>query len=274
MRRMDFAFVQSEFEKRGCTLLSVPSDYQNARSDLFYLCNKHKDRGPIRTQWTRFYNIGQGCPYCMGDKHRDRLTVPFEEVAEEFSRRGYNLLSTTYRRNDQKLKYTCVKHPQETQVVTYNKLKLGSGCHYCKLDGKSGENHWNWKGGVSSLYDILRTTISEWKAQSMQKCEYKCAVTGCKDFDIHHLYGFDLIIQETLEELGYTLDKYLNIQKMSQKDLESVKELFLVIHARQPLGVCLQKDVHREFHSKYGTGGNTPEQFYEFMKLKGCEVNV
>ena len=35
----------------------------------------------------------------------------------------------------------------------------------------------------------------------MEKCNYQCIVTGSKDFDIHHLYGFNMIVFETIDIL-------------------------------------------------------------------------
>ena len=38
------------------------------------------------------------------------------------------------------------------------------------------------------------------------------------------------------------------------------------IHYSHPLGVCLRRDIHIEFHRIYGNGHNTKEQFDEFVK--------
>ena len=52
-------------------------------------------------------------------------------------------------------------------------------------------------GGYVSLAKMLRGQLHDWKVKSMEACNYQCVLTGSKDYQIHHLYGFNKIFDET-----------------------------------------------------------------------------
>lgn len=116
----------------------------------------------------------------------------------------------------------------------------------------------------NDICDFCRAHNYSWKIDSMRACGYKCAISGERFNDIHHLYGLNLIVRETCDELGidYNYDINKDEQNLSQKILDK----FYQIQAKYPLGVCLKKDIHKAFHNQYGYGYNTPEQFKEFVK--------
>jgi hypothetical protein len=98
----------------------------------------------------------------------------------------------------------------------------------------------------------------------MQNCNYKCIVTHERFNVIHHLYGFDLILEEVFNETGIT--KKRTISEYTFDELNLIKEKCIEIHNQHPLGVCLSTDIHELFHKMYGRGKNTPEQFTEFLE--------
>jgi hypothetical protein len=99
----------------------------------------------------------------------------------------------------------------------------------------------------------------------MQASNYKCIVSG-KRFDaIHHLVGFNQIVEETFLEHPEIVVRDC-VQDYTTEELNYILECFFVIQDRYPLGVCLTKNVHTEFHSAYGFGNNTEAQFLEFVK--------
>ena len=126
-----------------------------------------------------------------------------------------------------------------------------------------GELNPNYKGGISALSQELRRNIKQWKIDSMENSNYKCFFSGRRFDDIHHLYSFDNIVKDTLKETELPL--YENISWYTQDKLHQLISKCLEIHYRYPLGICLQEKYHLKFHAEFGFGGNTIEQFEEFI---------
>lgn len=120
-------------------------------------------------------------------------------------------------------------------------------------------------GTYDYLYEFLRKRNREWKKASAKNCKYECVLSGEKFDNIHHLYGMNMIVSEALNNLRMPNTKY---DQYNENDLELILEEFLRVQSKYPLGVCLTKKIHKEFHDKYGYGDNSPEQFYEFINIK------
>ncbi len=131
------------------------------------------------------------------------------------------------------------------------------GIYYCNKDYSNYEN----------VAKFLRGHIQEWKNKSMEFCNYQCVLTGSKDYVIHHLYGFNMILKESFEELDNMGKLKTNdIEDYSKDELDFILQIFLEKHDQYPLGVCVRKDIHDLFHRIYGSGGNTEIQWKNFVK--------
>ena len=118
-----------------------------------------------------------------------------------------------------------------------------------------------------NISKFFRAHIQEWKNESMKNCNYQCILTGSKDFAIHHLHGFNLIVKEVfeiLDEKGCL--KSENIQDYTKEELDDMLLVFKEIHQKYPTGICIRKDLHELFHNIYGSGGNTEEQWNKFYE--------
>ena len=113
------------------------------------------------------------------------------------------------------------------------------------------------------IYEYLRRNNNEWKIMSMRQCNYKCVITGNRFDEIHHIYGFNKIVDKTLDYLN--IDKNVIISEIDESLLFLILETFRDIQSRYPLGVCLTKEVHTKFHALYGYGNNTIEQWNDFV---------
>jgi len=106
----------------------------------------------------------------------------------------------------------------------------------------------------------------------MFNCNYKCVITGKKFNAIHHLYSFNKILKETLEELVLPIHKEIN--DYTSKEMNLIKDIIIKKHNEYPLGVCLCKEIHNLYHKIYGKVDNTPEQFEEFkIRYNNGEFN-
>lgn len=103
----------------------------------------------------------------------------------------------------------------------------------------------------------------EWKTQSIINCNYQCVLTKDRFDDIHHIHGFNLILNETIETLDIPIKEC--IDDYTDVELRNLLDTFRLLQSKYPLGVCLRKDIHVLFHNIYGYGNNTQKQWNEFL---------
>lgn len=115
-----------------------------------------------------------------------------------------------------------------------------------------------------SLSKFLRGQNQKWKKDSMENCNYKCVLTGSKNYEIHHLYGVSNIINDILEEYPNFKDK--EFSDYTESDLSFILQKFIEKQSLYPLGECVDKKLHVLFHSMYGQYYNTPDQWYKFKE--------
>lgn len=112
------------------------------------------------------------------------------------------------------------------------------------------------------LNKYLRGNIYSWKQKSIDACNNMCVLTGSSDFAIHHLYSFQYIL-ETFVDI-YQIQVLDNVNNYNTNELEYIVKIFNEYHDTFPLGVCVDKELHKLFHHYYGKKYNTPEQWREF----------
>lgn len=159
--------------------------------------------------------------------------------------------------------------------TTFDSLVNGkTGCPECFRERMRGVNSSSWKGGVTPLYSNIRFFMLPWKIDSYKKYDHRCDITGVKlnSNIIHHHYNYSDILKETLKELGMSFKG--EISNYTQEELELIKKKCLELHYKYGLGICLSKEIHKEFHSLYGVKNNTLEQYVEFKQNKLKELNL
>lgn len=152
--------------------------------------------------------------------------------------------------------YQNMKHTDMAKVLNRTLYSVQGRCSNLRLIKTYDTLSYN------NISDYIRKNNNEWKTESMVSCDYKCYLTGRKFNDIHHVYGFNLILDETLDELD--IDKEKSFDNYKEDELNLILIMFIENQYKYPLGVCLNKDVHILFHQIYGYGNNTPDQWYRF----------
>ena len=244
-------------------IIILSDTYTGAKDKLKCQCLKHDYIWD--TTWGTL-SKGNGCPVCLGLKFEYTL----ENFQQDLKNRKIEVLPSDYVNAKTKMKFKCLVCGN-TWMTVWGVVKSGSGCPECaKLKCKK-ENHPNWKGGITPLHIYLRNTIAEWKKIAMRESGYKCIATGKKFDVIHHVYGFDLILEETMKIVGLPI--YEDIGKYTKKELQLIEDVCMDLHNKYPTGVCLCHEEHFLFHHIYGKGGNTVEQFEEFLKTRGGAID-
>ena len=113
-----------------------------------------------------------------------------------------------------------------------------------------------------NLVKFLRGQISQWKRESIEKCNFMCILTGSKDFDIHHIVSFNVIVRNFVSEYNIVLKD--SFEDYTIDELNDISRMFLKYHGNYPLGVCIDKKLHIKFHQMYGDI-NDEEQLNVFI---------
>ncbi len=198
-------------------------------------------------------------------KHRTNFT----KLKKEFDNVNFTLLikEDEYKNSKQLLACVCKNHPNIIQYKSRDSVTRGHSCKICDHERKIRDGHPNYKGGITPLHNYLRGFILPWKIDSRKSCNNKCVITGKKSGIIHHLFGFTMILQELIDYLQLNIDfTKTKVEDLPEKQLRQIEEKCLELHYKHGLGVCLSKDIHKLYHSIYGYGQNTPEQFQEFKQ--------
>lgn len=159
---------------------------------------------------------------------------------------------------------------------TKSKIKNKNYCsrkclHQDRILLSIGENNPNWSGGYSDIKKYGRLLLKQWKIDSMASCNYKCIITKKSFNDIHHIKSYDEIFYEVLKDLKMEHKKL--ISDYCDNDIIKFRNKLIEYHYKYPLGVCLTKELHEEFHSIYGKKSFTIEDWEEFYKIKTSNIH-
>ena len=258
--------IKDEFLSRGL-ILTNDAVYVNQITPLSFTCSAHLNLGIQFVNYEKFKFSHRGCTQCGEERRLNSRKTPFDRIVLETESRGFLMKSKScdYVNNKSKLLFECKTHGEfEIPWVDFQFNK--HGCPSCSLDNMSGENHFNWCGGISSINSYIRDRISPWIKDSYKYYGDICFITGeSEDLELHHHYNFHKIVKETFCVLSYEIKS--QISEYTDEELTRIKEVALELHYKHGLGIPLRKDVHRAFHRKYGNADNSFEQLLDFRRM-------
>lgn len=268
-----FDDVVSFIEGNSCEY--VAGNYENSKSKLLikYRCGHE--------EWTKLSNLKNMknflCKKCEKERIADIFKPTNKEIALFLKKLNLKLVDfpNGYKNGKSLVTYVCKNNHSVT--VQYNTIKRKKKCSECAIkeqyENRRGKNHPLWNGGSSLISPLIKGSMIEWKKESMKFCGYRCFITGEKFHAIHHLYGFNMILEEAIENLKISHKNYLH--EYTENEINSLVSECKRLHTKYPLGVCLRRDVHILFHKIYGSKNNTPEQFYDFVeKIKSGQIQI
>lgn len=115
-----------------------------------------------------------------------------------------------------------------------------------------------------NLYYYIRQRLVPWRNSVREKNNYTCEITGVRsNIIVHHIRGFNLLFDEVIEMLEFPL--YENMSMYNQVQLDEFLDTFLSLQEHYQQYICINEEIHKEFHKIYGYGSNTQEQWDEFI---------
>lgn len=215
----------------------MPNEYTFGSNELVWLkCSEgiHED---FQRHCVSISSIGYSCRVCNRS-----LSMYNDLTGQRFGR----LVATELVRETLgtgKIRYYCdcdcgTKHKSILASCLTSGSTLSCGCFYKEMH--SGENHYNWKGGITPENHSIRCSLEykQWLHDVYQKDGFKCVICGShKKINGHHIYPFYL---------------YKNLRMKLGNGITLCETHH---HA----------SVEGSFHNIYGTCNNTPEQLEEYI---------
>jgi hypothetical protein len=261
VNQLKFEDVKSYIFKNNCILLS--EEYINKKRKLII----QFECGDIKEMSFECFERGQRCSCSSTNRFKSTIERKTrDKIIKILSTSNITLIS--FENNicswNGRLIYECEKGHIINQGI--REFMRGKSCKQCSFE-KSSVNQKrnkgnNWQGGKTNLRKYMKKKLIEWKKESMKNCNYKCIITGRRFNDIHHLYPFNLILDEALNSLEIDYKKIIGDYPEGQ--LKEIENKINYLHTLYPLGVCLTKEVHQNFHKIYGNKNFTIEDFYKF----------
>jgi hypothetical protein len=175
---MGIDYINDCFSKEGYKLLT--KNYINCAQKLQFICpNGHKHY----ITWDK-WRSGSRCYYCS-----KIVKKSIDDIKQSFEEEGYQLLTTYYLNNTQKLRYKCKNN--HYGEITWRDWNTGRRCGKCYKEYNFGANAPNWKGGVSCDPYCDAWADKEYKKDIKERDGNQCLNPHCKRISdrlsIHHI---------------------------------------------------------------------------------------
>lgn len=217
----------------------ISDEYKNAKVKLNILCpNNHEFEMNLND-----FKSGHRCNFCKTEEISNALKLDFCYIKNfiETSAIGYELLSDEYISTNDKLIIKC--NNNHVFNMTFHCFKDSKQrCPICAIEKRSGENHWNWQGGIaperSSL--MVKFEYKNWRMLVFKRDNFTCQCCGNSsrgDLEAHHIESFS-----NNKELRYEISNGIALCKY-----------------------CHNSRYKGSFHNIYGTQNINSKMFNEYL---------
>ena len=231
----DFIEKFNEFGNKDVILLE---EYTNSSTKIHCKCKK------CENEW---YAIppsllnGHGCSKCGIETMKSKTRKTHEKFMEEFREVGNPRIEIIgkYVSTNFDIKVRCKECGKIWDASPIKILYSGQGCMECYRKNNFGENNPRWNPNKTNEERVIKRKYEEYDnflKSVLIRDNYTCQITGQKGYKlvVHHLNGY-------------------NWDKENRTNIDNA--------------ITLSKEIHIEFHKKYGYGNNTKEQFIDFVEL-------
>jgi len=226
--------IKSSLRDSGYEILST---YYDCNEKQLFLC-------PLGHEFSmklNDFNNGHRCPDCQVVNVSDKNKHKLEDVIRFVNSTGYKLLSKDYIDTQSKLTFEC---PESHEFkMTYGSFKnSGQRCPRCSVINRSGENHWNWQGGISPLrsVDMVTSKYKNWRLGVLFRDKFTCQICSNQsrgDLEVHHYESYS-----QNPDLRYALSNGITLCRY-----------------------CHNSKYKGSFHNIYGTQKITKDMFQEYL---------
>lgn len=201
--------------------------------------------------------VVNGCGYCS---HRykplleDSLGYLYPEIFDIWSDKNENSPYDYYPNSTQEIWLKCkdgMHQDYKRRIETSVMLELR--CPKCGMNNRhivKGEEHNWWKGGITPINKMIRTSseYKDWRSNIYEQQDYTCQCCGFKGkkLNCHHINSFS---------------EYEDLR------VDDNNGITLCID-------CHDVSIPGSFHNTYGTTNNTPEQLEEYINKKRKELGI
>lgn len=127
-KTIPYSIIKTNIEREGYRLITKEIEYINTENKIEVMCPKGHS---YKVMYNSFISNKRRCSKCYRERTRERLLIPYEEIAKCIESIGYNLHTKQeeYIDTKSKIKVTCDKgHTYTTRV---NTIRSGKRCKKC-----------------------------------------------------------------------------------------------------------------------------------------------
>lgn len=161
MKKLDYEFVKTGFQKKGWTLVSP--EYLGNLKKLDVICPNGHSTTII---WNNFKK-GQGCKVCCGNQ-----TMSFQEVKKYFEEHQCTLLSLKYNESQEILDYICCCG--NVSKIRFAEFKRGGRCKKCGLNRTSQKLRYPQELIIETCLKANCVFIESWIQGRRTRIKYVC----------------------------------------------------------------------------------------------------